>query len=79
MLITAGGLKDAGINVPLLVDGAALSEKFTKGKIAPSYEAPTFYAKDAMTGFRLTNEPMDPSCATRFSRGIFFATFLSRP
>ena len=42
MVITAGDLKDAGINVPLLVGGAALSEKFTKNKIAPNYSAPTF-------------------------------------
>ncbi len=60
MVITAGDLKDAGINVPLLVGGAALSDKFTKGKIAPSYSAPTLYAKDAMTGLRLMNEIMDP-------------------
>jgi 5-methyltetrahydrofolate--homocysteine methyltransferase len=60
MVTTAGDLKDAGINVPLLVGGAALSEKFTKTKIGPNYEAPTFYAKDAMTGLRLMNEIMDP-------------------
>src|SRR5438309_11912751 len=60
MVITAGDLKDRGIGVPLLVGGAALSEKFTKTKIAPSYSAPTFYAKDAMTGLRLMNEIMDP-------------------
>ena len=29
MVITASDLKDAGIDVPLLVGGAALSEKFT--------------------------------------------------
>ncbi|MGI8742245.1 MAG: methionine synthase [Bryobacteraceae bacterium] len=61
MVITAGDLKDHGIGVPLLVGGAALSEKFTKTKIAPSYGAPTFYAKDAMTGLRLLNEIMDPA------------------
>jgi 5-methyltetrahydrofolate--homocysteine methyltransferase len=61
MVITAGDLKDAGINVPLLVGGAALSEKFTNTKIAPSYDAPTLYAKDAMTGLRLMNEIMDPN------------------
>jgi 5-methyltetrahydrofolate--homocysteine methyltransferase len=60
MVITAGDLKDAQIQVPLLVGGAALSEKFTKNKIAPSYSAPTLYAKDAMTGLRLMNEIMDP-------------------
>ncbi len=60
MVTTAGDLKDAGIRVPLLVGGAALSEKFTKTKIGPSYSSPTFYAKDAMTGLRLMNEIMDP-------------------
>ena len=38
MVITAGDLRDAGIRVPLLVGGAALSEKFTRGKIAPAYD-----------------------------------------
>ncbi|MGC2657625.1 MAG: methionine synthase [Bryobacteraceae bacterium] len=61
MITTAGDLKDAGIGVPLLVGGAALSEKFTKSKIGPSYTSPTFYAKDAMTGLRLMNEIMDPA------------------
>jgi 5-methyltetrahydrofolate--homocysteine methyltransferase len=49
MVVTGGDLKDNGVSVPLLVGGAALSEKFTKTKIGPSYAAPTFYAKDAMT------------------------------
>lgn len=61
MVTTAGDLKDAGIHVPLLVGGAALSERFTKTKIGPNYSAPTFYAKDAMTGLRLMNEIMDPA------------------
>jgi 5-methyltetrahydrofolate--homocysteine methyltransferase len=61
MVVTANDLRDAGVGVPLLVGGAALSEKYTTGKIAPSYHAPTFYAKDAMTGLRLLNEIMDPA------------------
>lgn len=60
MAITGTDLHDAGIDVPLLVGGAALSEKYAKGKIAPAYAAPTFYAKDAMTGLRLMNEITDP-------------------
>ncbi len=59
MVITANDLKEAGINVPLLVGGAALSEKFTSTRIGPAYTAPTLYAKDAMTGLRLMNELMD--------------------
>lgn len=72
MVTTAGDLKDAGIDVPLLVGGAALSEKFTFTKIGPNYSAPTFYAKDAMTGLRLMNEIMDPELrAEVLSKHIF--------
>lgn len=60
MITTGQDLKDAGIAVPLLVGGAALSEKFTFSKIAPAYQSPTFYAKDAMTGLAIMNEVMDP-------------------
>jgi len=61
MVITANDLKGAGIEIPLLVGGAALSAKFTLGKIAPSYGKAVCYAKDAMTGLRLMNELMDPA------------------
>ncbi|HVM63147.1 MAG TPA: methionine synthase [Verrucomicrobiae bacterium] len=37
MVVTAGDLKQAGITVPLLVGGAALSDKFTRTRIAPAY------------------------------------------
>ena len=60
MVTTAGDLKDAGIEIPLLVGGAALSAKFTQTKIAPSYGKAVCYAKDAMTGLRLMNQLMDP-------------------
>jgi 5-methyltetrahydrofolate--homocysteine methyltransferase len=61
MVITATDLKNAGITVPLLVGGAALSEKFTRGKIAPAYGEAVCYAKDAMTGLSLMNRIMDPA------------------
>jgi len=65
MVITANDLKDAGIGVPLLVGGAALSAKYTQQKIAPSYGGTVCYAKDAMTGLRLMNELMDPATRER--------------
>jgi len=65
MVITASDLKDAGIGVPLLVGGAALSAKYTQQKIAPSYGGTVCYAKDAMTGLRLMNELMDPATRER--------------
>ncbi len=61
MVTTAEDLKTAGIRVPLLVGGAALSDKFTRGRIAPAYETAVCYAKDAMTGLRLMNQLMDPA------------------
>ena len=60
MAITAGDLKTAGISVPLLVGGAALSDKFTRTRIAPAYGDAACYAKDAMTGLDLMNRLMDP-------------------
>ncbi len=60
MVITATDLKEAGIEVPVLVGGAALSERFTVNKIAPAYGEAVCYAKDAMTGLRLMNQLMDP-------------------
>jgi 5-methyltetrahydrofolate--homocysteine methyltransferase len=65
MVITASDLKEAGIEIPLLVGGAALSAKFTQQKIAPSYGQAVCYAKDAMTGLRLMNELMDPATRTK--------------
>ncbi len=61
MVITAGDLKQAGITVPLLVGGAALSDKFTRNRIAPSYERVVVYCKDAMTGLSIMNRLMDPA------------------
>ena len=61
MVITATDLKTAGITVPLLVGGAALSEKFTRTKIAPAYTEAVCYAKDAMTGLGLMNRIMNPA------------------
>ncbi len=61
MVITGGDLKDAGIDVPLLVGGAALSDKYTRTKIAPAYGSLTLYAKDAMTGLKLMQDIIDPA------------------
>ncbi|MFZ5929474.1 MAG: methionine synthase [Acidobacteriota bacterium] len=61
MVVTGEDLREAGVRVPLLVGGAALSEKFTVSKIAPAYQAPTFYARDAMSGLQIMNALMDPA------------------
>ncbi|HET8761040.1 MAG TPA: vitamin B12 dependent-methionine synthase activation domain-containing protein, partial [Nitrospiria bacterium] len=55
MVVTAQDLKNAGIDAPILVGGAALSNKFTATKIAPEYSGVVLYAKDAMMGLDLAN------------------------
>ncbi|OGG46656.1 MAG: methionine synthase [Candidatus Handelsmanbacteria bacterium RIFCSPLOWO2_12_FULL_64_10] len=65
MAVTAGDLKEAGISLPLLVGGAALSDRFTRTKIAPAYAATVAYAKDAMEGLDLLNRLMDPDARAR--------------
>jgi 5-methyltetrahydrofolate--homocysteine methyltransferase len=59
MVVTAQDLKTAGIECPILVGGAALSNRFTRMKIAPEYEGLVAYANDAMTGLDLANQIMD--------------------
>ncbi len=59
MVTTAHDLKSAGIDVPILVGGAALSNRFTRMKIAPEYEGMVVYSKDAMTGLELANQLID--------------------
>src|SRR4029078_8590163 len=61
MVVTAEDLKSAGIEVPILVGGAALSENYTRNKIAPGSVQPVCYAKDAMTGLGLMNQLSDPN------------------
>lgn len=61
MVTTAADLREAGIEIPLLVGGAALSDKFTRQKIAPSYGKAVCYAKDAMKGLDLMNQLSDPA------------------
>ncbi len=60
MVTTATDLKAAGITVPLMVGGAALSRNFADSRIAPAYGAPVLYAKDAMAGLELANNLFDP-------------------
>ena len=59
MVVTAQDFKSAGIEIPLLVGGAALNLKFTATRIAPEYSGPVCYAKDAMHGLDIANQLTD--------------------
>ena len=55
MVETVQDFRAAGIRVPVLVGGAALSNRFTRLRIAPEYDGLVAYAPDAMTGLALAN------------------------
>ena len=59
MVETVRDLKQAGINPPILVGGAALSNRFTRLRIGPDYDGLVAYAQDAMTGLALANTLRD--------------------
>ncbi|MDE0106623.1 MAG: methionine synthase [Bryobacterales bacterium] len=61
MVVTAQDLRSAGVCIPLLVGGAALSANFTRKRIAPSYGELTCYAQDAMSGLALLDRALDPA------------------
>jgi 5-methyltetrahydrofolate--homocysteine methyltransferase len=50
MVVTAEDLAAADIDLPILVGGAALSNRFTIEKIAPAYGGSVTYCSDAMVG-----------------------------
>ena len=55
MVETVRDFKQDGVSVPVLVGGAALSNRFTRLRIAPEYGGLVAYAPDAMTGLALAN------------------------
>jgi 5-methyltetrahydrofolate--homocysteine methyltransferase len=55
MVTTAQDLTAAGVTAPMLVGGAALSQKFTDHRISPAYGGLAVYAEDAMRGLALAD------------------------
>ncbi|MBI3993771.1 MAG: methionine synthase [Candidatus Lambdaproteobacteria bacterium] len=60
MVATGEDLRQAGIQVPMLVGGAALSRDFTLRRIAPAYGKLVAYAGDAMKGLELAQRIVNP-------------------
>ncbi|HEY3203027.1 MAG TPA: methionine synthase [Thermoanaerobaculia bacterium] len=55
MVTTAQDLTAAGVSAPMLVGGAALSQKFTDLRISAAYGGLAVYAEDAMRGLALAD------------------------
>lgn len=69
MLLSAQDLRDNGIDIPLILGGAALSRRFTEEKIAPAYQGPVLYARDAMDSLTLLNNLLAKGKITNNQKG----------
>ncbi len=66
MVTTAEDLHRAGVTVPILVGGAALSRNFVDKNIAPAYPGGTVaYAQDAMVGLELAKQVVSPAALAK--------------
>jgi 5-methyltetrahydrofolate--homocysteine methyltransferase len=71
MVTTAGDLARAGIQTPILVGGAALTENFVDRQIAPAYgEGTVAYASDAMAGLDLAKQIVEPTRRQTLLEGL---------
>ena len=59
MVETVKDFRQSGVDSPILVGGAALSNRFTRLRISPEYDGLVLYAQDAMTGLSLANAVQD--------------------
>ncbi len=66
MVATVKDFKAAGINTPVLIGGAALTQKFASNKVQPEYDGIVVYAKDAMHGLDLVNNLVDKDNREQF-------------
>src|SRR4029434_8578876 len=70
MVLTADDLTKAGVKIPMLVGGAALSRNFTDFKIARAYSGVVAYASDAMEGLELAKKIRDPQAFEKLQREL---------
>ncbi len=59
MVETVRDLTEAGVDCPVLVGGAALTNRFTRLRIAPGHRGVVGYARDAMSGLDLAHRLAD--------------------
>ena len=70
MVATAEDLSRAGVQIPVLVGGAALSRNFVDRSIAPAYSGTVAYAQDAMSGLELAKQIVDPAGLDRLNEEL---------
>ena len=66
MVATAEALRRAGISAPLLIGGATTSAMHTALKIAPAYDGPVVYVKDASQNSGVASALLNPDTRPAF-------------
>ncbi|MEX2430529.1 MAG: vitamin B12 dependent-methionine synthase activation domain-containing protein, partial [Dehalococcoidia bacterium] len=74
MVDTARDFKSSGIGCPILVGGAALTNRFTRLRIAPQYDGLVVYAKDAMHGLEMAGKIMNAAEREKLSTALLAET-----
>ena len=71
MVDVAKALRSAGIRVPLLIGGATTSAMHTALKIAPAYDGPVVYVKDASQNSGVAAALLNPDTRDAFVAQLF--------
>ena len=74
MVETVRDFSEAGIDCPVLVGGAALTNRFTRLRIAPGHRGAVVYARDAMSGLNLAHRLADADERQRLASELVMET-----
>ena len=74
MVETVRDFSEAGIDCPVLVGGAALTNRFTRLRIAPGHRGAVVYARDAMSGLNLAHRLADADERQRLASELIMET-----
>ena len=74
MVETVRDFSEAGIDCPVLVGGAALTNRFTRLRIAPGHRGAVVYARDAMSGLNLAHRLADADDRQRLASELVMET-----
>ena len=74
-----GVLAEQGIDVPVILGGAALTRKYVESDLRPLYKGPLFYAKDAFDGLHLMGAIAEGRAADELRKTVAAASTASSP
>src|SRR4029077_1817593 len=61
-------MNERGINVPVILGGAALNRRYVEGDLVPLYKGDLFYARDAFDGLHAMDKLTQPEAEPQSRR-----------